>query len=119
MKMSLICYTLGRRRYWQVFMNSKNPAWNSHTSNPSGEKPLLNPDFQISAPQSPTPYTPRGNGDILDIVIHQNVRLSDVTVSDVLDPDHLPIIFSVWIMLVLGTLRPRMKHPQTGICFET
>jgi hypothetical protein len=33
--------------------------------------------------------------DIFDIVIHQNVRLSDVTVSDVLDSDHLPVIFNI------------------------
>jgi hypothetical protein len=30
---------------------------------------------------------------VLDIVIHQNIRVSDVIVSDILDSDHLPIIF--------------------------
>jgi hypothetical protein len=30
---------------------------------------------------------------VLYIVVHQNVRLSEVTVSDVLDSDHLPIVF--------------------------
>jgi hypothetical protein len=52
-------------------------------------------DFEISAPQSPTLYSPAGNGDVLDIVVHQNVRLSEVTVSDVLDSDYLPIDFHI------------------------
>jgi hypothetical protein len=39
----------------------------------------------------PTHYS--GNGDVLDIVVHKNVRLSQVIVSDMLDSDHLPIIF--------------------------
>jgi hypothetical protein len=30
---------------------------------------------------------------VLDIVLHKNVRLSEVIVSDILDSDHLPIIF--------------------------
>jgi hypothetical protein len=32
---------------------------------------------------------------VLDIVVYQNVRLSDVIVSDVLDSDHLPILFHI------------------------
>jgi hypothetical protein len=30
-------------------------------------------EFEISAPQCPTNYSPAGNGDILDIVVHQNI----------------------------------------------
>jgi len=30
-----------------------------------------------------------------EMVVHQNVRLSDVTASDVLGSDHLPIFFHV------------------------
>jgi hypothetical protein len=52
-------------------------------------------DFEISAPHCPTHYSPAGNGDVLDTVFHQNVRLSKVIVSDVLDSDHLPIVFLV------------------------
>jgi hypothetical protein len=52
-------------------------------------------DFEISAPQCPTHYSPMGNGDVLDIVNHQNIRASDVNVSDILDSDHLPIIFHI------------------------
>jgi hypothetical protein len=71
-------------------LNAKHPFWNSTVSNPSGKKllDLFNTnDFEISAPQCPTHYSPAGNGDVLDtrIVVHQNVRLSKVIVSDVLD----------------------------------
>jgi hypothetical protein len=34
-----------------------------------------------------------GNGDILDIAVHKNVQLSEIIVSDILDLDHLPVIF--------------------------
>jgi hypothetical protein len=36
-----------------------------------------------------------GNGDVLDILVHKNIRFSDVIVSDILDSDHLPIIFHI------------------------
>jgi hypothetical protein len=79
-------------------LNAKNLFWNSAVSNPSGEK-LLNlfdvHDFEISAPQCPTHYSPAGNGDVLDIVVHQNNRVSEVIVSDILDSDHLPIFFHI------------------------
>jgi hypothetical protein len=79
-------------------LNSKHPFWNSAVLNPSGEKLLKLFDvneFEISAPQYPTHYSPAGNGDVLDIVVHQNIRLSYVTVSDILDSDHLPIVFHI------------------------
>jgi hypothetical protein len=38
---------------------------------------------------------PGGSGDVLDIVVHRNSRLSNVIVSDILDSDHLPIIFHI------------------------
>jgi hypothetical protein len=56
-------------------LNDKNPFWNSAVSNPSGEKLLSLFDvhkFEISAPQCPTHYSPEGNGDVLDIVVHQS-----------------------------------------------
>jgi hypothetical protein len=79
-------------------MNAKHPFWNSAVSNPSGEKLLElfdSSEFEISAPLSPTHCSPAGNGDVLDIVVHQNVRLSEVIVSDVLDSIHLPILFHI------------------------
>jgi hypothetical protein len=79
-------------------LNAKHPSWNSTVSNPSGEKLLQlfdASDFEISAPQCPTHYSTVGNGDVLDIVVHKNIRLSNVIVSDILDSDHLPIIFHI------------------------
>jgi hypothetical protein len=79
-------------------LNAKHPFWNSRVSNPSGEKLLelfdMN-EFEISAPQYPTNYSHAGNGDVLDTVVHKNIRLSDVIVSDILDSDHLPIVFHI------------------------
>jgi hypothetical protein len=39
---------------------------------------------------------------MLDITVHKNVRLSEVIVADILDSDHLPIVFLLLIMLELG-----------------
>jgi hypothetical protein len=79
-------------------LNAKHPFWNSAVSNSSGEKLLKLFDvseFKISAPQYPTHYSLAGNGDVLDIVVHQNIKFSDITVSDILDSDHLPIVFHI------------------------
>jgi hypothetical protein len=76
-------------------LNAKHPFWNSSVPNPSGAKLLElfhKNEFEISAPQCPTHYSPAGNGDILDIVVHQNIRLSSVIVSNILDSDYLPIL---------------------------
>jgi hypothetical protein len=43
----------------------------------------------------PTHNSPSGNGDVLNIVVHQNIRVSDVIVSDILDSDYLPIVFHI------------------------
>jgi hypothetical protein len=40
-------------------------------------------------------YKPDGRGDVLDTVVHQNVQLSEVTVTDTLDSNHVPIMFSI------------------------
>jgi hypothetical protein len=50
-------------------------------------------EFKISAPQCPSFYSPEGNGDMFHIVVHKNVQVSEVTVSDILDSDQLPIVF--------------------------
>jgi hypothetical protein len=79
-------------------LNAKHPSWNSAVSNPSGHKLLQlfdRNDFEMSAPQYPTHYSPMGNGDVLDIVVHKNTRPSDVIVSDVLDSDRLPTMFHI------------------------
>jgi hypothetical protein len=41
------------------------------------------------------PIPPEGYGDVLDIVVHKNISLSNVIVSDILDSNHLPIIFHI------------------------
>jgi hypothetical protein len=46
-------------------------------------------EFETSAPQCPTQYSPVGNGDVLDIVVHKNIRHSNVIVSDILESDHI------------------------------
>jgi hypothetical protein len=79
-------------------LNAIHPFWGSAVSNPLGEKlmALLHlREFEISVPHYPTHYSPAGNGDVLDIVVHKNIRVSDVSVSDILDSDHLPIIFHI------------------------
>jgi hypothetical protein len=51
--------------------------------------------FEISAPQCPTNYSPAGSDDMLDTVVNQNTRVSDIIVSDILDSDHQPIVFHI------------------------
>jgi hypothetical protein len=41
---------------------------------------------------SAQPATPLGE---VDIVMHKNIRLSNVIASDIMDSDHLPIIFHI------------------------
>jgi hypothetical protein len=86
-------------------LNTKHPAWNSKFSNSSGLKLLelfVSTNFEISAPQRSIHYTRDGSGHVLDTVVHQNFRLSEFTVTDILDYDHLPIIF-----IILDSVRIR------------
>jgi hypothetical protein len=79
-------------------LNAKHLSWNSAVSNPSGVKLLQlfdTNDFEISAAQCPTHYFPVGNRDVLDIVVHKNIRISNVIVSEILDSDHLLIVFHI------------------------
>jgi hypothetical protein len=47
----------------------------------------------------------KGSGDVLDIVVHKNVRPSEVIVSDILDSDHLPIVFHLLDHITTRNLR--------------
>jgi hypothetical protein len=79
-------------------LNAKHLVWNSKVSNPSGLKLLelfVNSNFKISSPQCPTHYTPDGRSNVLNTVIHQNVCLSQAIVTNILDSDHLPVMFSI------------------------
>jgi hypothetical protein len=72
-------------------MNAIHPSWNSAVSNPSDEKLLQlfeASEFEISATQCRTHYSPVGNGDVLDIVVHRNITLSNV------------IVFIFWIQII-------------------
>jgi hypothetical protein len=66
----------------------------------------------------PTHYSPAGNGDVLDIVVHKNIKVSDVIVSDILDSDHLPIIFHILVKGKTGIFRNLLKNSQIGIGFK-
>jgi hypothetical protein len=79
-------------------LNAKHPFWNSAVSHPLYEKLVALFDlseFEISSRQCPTLYSPTGNGEVPDTVVHQNIIVSDVISSDILDSDHLPIIFHI------------------------
>jgi hypothetical protein len=41
---------------------------------------------------------------VLDTVVHQNMRVPDVFVSDILDSDHLPIVFHILDHVKIRTL---------------
>jgi hypothetical protein len=60
-------------------LNAKHPFWSSVVSNPSGTR-LLNLlhiyEFEISAPQCPTHYSPAGNSDVLEPVVHKRLSQS-------------------------------------------
>jgi hypothetical protein len=93
-------------------LNAKHPFWNRTISNSSGERIVALfdlSDFEISASKCPTHYSPAGNGDLLDIVVHQNVRMSDVIVSDILVSDHLPIIFYILDHVKIRNLSERIE----------
>jgi hypothetical protein len=91
----------------------KNPFCKSAVSNSSGDTLLNLFDvnlFEISASQCPTLYSPNGNGDVLDIVVHQNIRVSDVIVSDILDSDNLSIIIHILDHVKIRNLSDPIKN---------
>jgi hypothetical protein len=80
-------------------LNAKHPFWNSMISNISAQKLLAYKWIWNSAPQCPTHYSPAGKGSVLHIGLHKNIRLSEVTLSVILDSDHLQIVFYLLIVL--------------------
>jgi hypothetical protein len=65
---------LGFQRKPILDLNAKHQFRNSSVSNPSGKgllELLHKNKFEISALQCPIHYFAAGNGDILDIVVHQ------------------------------------------------
>jgi hypothetical protein len=86
-------------------LNAKNLFWNSIISNNSGMKLFNLQHINVFSNFSTTissHYSPTGNGDVLDIAVYKNFRLSEVIVSEILDSDHLSVIFHL-----LGHIRSR------------
>jgi hypothetical protein len=53
-------------------------------------------------------YTFDGRGDVLDNVLHQNVRIPEGIVTNILDSDHIPVMFRI-----LNPVRPREAVSKT------
>jgi hypothetical protein len=90
-------------------LNVKHPSWNITVSNPSGQKllQLFDTNDLTSALQGPTHYPLVENGDVLDIVVHKNIRLSNDKVNDILDSDHQ--YSTSWNMLERNKSRYHLK----------
>jgi hypothetical protein len=77
-------------------LNAKYPFWKNVVFNFLGAK-LLNllhiNEFEISALHCVGHYSRAGDGDVLHMVMHKNIRLSEVIVSDILDSGHLLVVF--------------------------
>jgi hypothetical protein len=80
-------------------LHAKHPLCKSNISKPSALKLLElfdSSNFEISAPQLSKNYTPDTRGNVLEFVVHHTVRQSEVTVTDILDSDHLPVKFRIF-----------------------
>jgi hypothetical protein len=55
---------------------------------------------------------------VLDIVVHQNIRVSDVIASDILDSEQLLVIFHILDHVKIRNLSDPIKNSQTGIGFK-
>jgi hypothetical protein len=91
---------------------NKHPVWNSKISTPSGLKVVDlfdNCNFEIWAPQHPTHFLPNGRCDVLDIVAHKDVRLSEVRILNIWIHITDLSYFAFWIILRLGTFGYGLK----------
>jgi hypothetical protein len=70
-------------------------------------------EFKISAPQHLAHYPPVGNVDVLDIVANTNIRVSRVSVSDILDSDQLHLLDHITTKQLL-----QPQHLQIGNGFK-
>jgi hypothetical protein len=60
-----------------------------------------------------------GNGDVLDIVVHQNTRVSDAIVSNILGSGNLPIVYSTYgIIAKFEIFQNLLKNSQIGNGFK-
>jgi hypothetical protein len=71
-------------------------------------------EFEISALQCPTHYSPAaGNGDVLDIVVHQ-MSLSPIVSTQITYQQYA----TYWIIAKLEIFRNLLKNSQIGIGFK-
>jgi hypothetical protein len=78
--------------------NAKHPFWYIAVSNLPDEEVMDligGNEFEISAPQCPTYYSPEVNCDLLDILVQWNNISSCVIASGILCPHHLTGAFHV------------------------
>jgi hypothetical protein len=64
-------------------------------------------------------YSLAGNGYVLDIVVHQNIRLTYVIVSDILDSDHLPVVFHILDHVKVRNLSEPIEKFTAWIRFQS
>jgi hypothetical protein len=55
---------------------------------------------------------------VLGIVVHQKVRPSEVTATDILDSDHMRIMFSIMDPVRTKETLDLVENWQTGSCFK-
>jgi hypothetical protein len=60
-----------------------------------------------------------GNGDMLDIVVHKNVQVSEDTVSDTLDSDHLSIAIHLLDLVRTRNLSDPVEKFTDLECFQS
>jgi hypothetical protein len=75
-------------------------------------------EIEISVPHCPTHYSPAANGNVLGFLVHQNIRVSDIIVSDILDSYHLPIILHILDHIRIRNLSDPIKNSQIGFGFK-
>jgi hypothetical protein len=80
---------------------------------------FVSSNFKISAPQCSTRYTPDGRGDVLDIVVHENVQLAEIIVTDILDLNRLPTIFSILDPVRTGESSDPVEKPRDWELFQS
>jgi hypothetical protein len=66
----------------------------------------------------PTHYAPAGKGDVLDIVVNKNVQLSEVIISDILDSDHIRIVFHLLEHVTIRNILDLVANSQIGSSFK-
>jgi hypothetical protein len=103
-------------------LNAEHPFWNSIVSSPLGMK-LLNllhkNEIKISAPQCPSHYSPTINGDMFKTVMHKNVQLAKVTVSNILNSNHLTTVFHLLDPIRTRNHSDPVHNSWNGSSFKT